>query len=274
MSAERCACGHIFESAAQHQSPLETALRDEELYEGYLTARAQQAEQAALTVEQALAENPRDPELAAAAQLAQEVARSIAADLAAQRTKTSALRCSMPVKPVIVPALPAAPLLVPPPVVTVAAVRPVPLPAVTATPVTAAPISRKPVLQRASTAKKAAGVLAALKSAKAKEMALRARQKQILEPPLSAPSESAPVASSNVPPAAFRQDQAIRAEKVMEARKPDTKECPNCTASVPPNTSRCHCGFTFLSGNPELPSLTLCTGDFTALRNSLKLNLR
>ena len=96
VSAERCACGHVFESAAQHQSPQETALRDEELYEGYLTARAQQAEQAAFTAEQALAENPRDPELAAAAQLAQEVARSIAADLAAQRTKTSALRRSMP----------------------------------------------------------------------------------------------------------------------------------------------------------------------------------
>lgn len=252
-------------------------MRDEELYEGYLNARAQQAEQAALTAEQAIAENPRDPELASAAQLAQEVARSIAADLAAQRTKTSALRLSLPVKPVIVPALPtAAPVLVAPPVVTVA-VRAEPIPAmITSTPVVSAPQTRKPVLQRASTAKKAAGVLAALKSAKAKEMAQRARQnqKQILEPPRAPLSEPVPVASSNVPPPAFRQEQTTRAEKVMEARKPDTKECPNCTANVPLNTSRCHCGFTFLSGNPELPSLTLCTGDFTALRNSLKLNLR
>ncbi len=61
----------------------------------------------------------------------------------------------------------------------------------------------------------------------------------------------------------------------MEARKTiDGKECPNCTSSVPVNTTRCQCGFAFVSGGTELPSLTLCTGDFTALRNSLKLNLR
>jgi hypothetical protein len=61
----------------------------------------------------------------------------------------------------------------------------------------------------------------------------------------------------------------------MESHKPaDGKECPNCTSSVPTNTTRCRCGFAFVSDGTELPSLTLCTGDFTALRNSLKLNLR
>lgn len=61
----------------------------------------------------------------------------------------------------------------------------------------------------------------------------------------------------------------------MEAhRTVDGKECPNCTSSVPLNTTRCQCGFAFKDSSTELPSLTLCTGDFTALRNSLNLNLR
>ena len=89
---------------------------------------------------------------------------------------------------------------------------------------------------------------------------------------------SAPATASThgtTPPSAFRMEQASRADKIMEARKTiDGKECPNCTSSVPVNTTRCRCGFAFVSGSTELPSLTLCTGDFTALRNSLKLNLR
>ena len=92
---------------------------------------------------------------------------------------------------------------------------------------------------------------------------------------IAKPQAVAEATPSHVPPGAFRQDQATRAEKIMVARKAaDTKDCPNCTASVPLNTNRCHCGFTFITNNSDLPSLTLCTGDFTALRDSLKLNLR
>jgi hypothetical protein len=80
---------------------------------------------------------------------------------------------------------------------------------------------------------------------------------------------SSTAAASAAPPSAFRKEQASKAEKIMEAQKSiDVKECPNCTSSVPTNTTRCQCGFAFVSGVNELPSLTLCTGDFTALRNS------
>ena len=143
-----------------------------------------------------------------------------------------------------------------------------------------APPAYNPGLQRASAAQKAAGVLAALKSAKAKETVARAQQALAAERGKSVQAHSQSILSDNTtnrstPPPAFRQDQSAKAEKIMEARKAvEAKECPNCTASVPLNTSRCHCGFTFISGNTDLPSLTLCTGDFTALRNSLKLNLR
>lgn len=309
ISAERCSCGHIFESS-QNQSPQEAALRDEELYESYLSARAQQAQQAAHNAERELAENPSNPELISAAELAREVARSIEVDLDAQRSKISALRRALPPKPVVLPPLPkievpvvqpkipavvipapvASAPVVPVPVVPVPVAKPAPtmvatpntekveLRAVAPEPV-ATPKAVKAVA-RANAAHKAAEVLAALKSAKAREAARRAREALEAEAKFAKQVAADPdilvqAVPKNVPPPAFRQDQAAKAERAMEARKAaDNKECPNCTATVPLNTSRCHCGFTFISGNTELPSLTLCTGDFTALRNSLNLNLR
>lgn len=317
IGADRCQCGHIFESS-QNQSPQEIALRDEELYESYLSARVQQARQAADNAEQALAEKPRDPELISAAELAREVARSIEVDLDAQRVKIAALRRALPPKPVVLPPLPKLEVPVVPPEVTVkvalttvvakpvsvppAVVAPAPVAAAISTPA-APPVSApppeveielkavasepvvkpktvvKPVAQ-ASAAHKAAEVLAALKSAKAREAARRAREALEAEAKFAKQVAANPdilvqAVPNSVPPAAFRQDQAAKAERVMETRKSaEEKECPNCTASVPNNTSRCHCGFAFISGNSDLPSLTLCTGDFTALRNSLKLNLR
>jgi len=283
----------MFESATQLQSPQEIALRDEEIYEGYLSARSEQAEQAAYIAAQALAEAPNDSEIIAATELAREVAREIEADLEAQRSKIAILRAALPVvikpviKPVIAPTPAIAPVTAPTPIKTKS---PLPLPepmilevAEPIKPALAtgsyAPPALDPKLHRASAAQKAAGVLAALKSAKAKEAAARAQQALSLEQKLKAQMAAQLVqqeaAASTSPSPSFRQEQAAKAEKVMEARRLiDAKECSNCTASVPLNTSRCHCGFTFNSGNTELPSLTLCTGDFTALRNSLKLNLR
>lgn len=306
IGADRCQCGHIFESS-QNQSPQEIALRDEELYESYLSARVQQARQAADNAEQALAEKPRDPELISAAELAREVARSIEVDLDAQRVKIAALRRALPPKPVVLPPLPKlevpiAPPQVPVEVATVVAKPVAPSPVEAPAPVAAAvsvippetkielkAVAPEPVAKpkavvktvaRASAAHKAAEVLAALKSAKAREAARRAREALEAEAKFAKQVAADPdilvqAVPNTVPPAAFRQDQAAKAERVMETRKAaEEKECPNCTASVPNNTSRCHCGFVFISGNSDLPSLTLCTGDFTALRNSLKLNLR
>jgi len=55
VSAARCDCGHDFESSAHPLSTLETTIREEELYESYLAARAEQARQAARTADEALA---------------------------------------------------------------------------------------------------------------------------------------------------------------------------------------------------------------------------
>lgn len=268
-------------------------LRDEELYEGYLAARAEQARQAACTAEEALADDTSNAELVAASALAQEVAKSIENDLAEQQSKIAAIRNALrelePVAPVVPPAVTKPSTVTKksashrPPVTPSAPARPAPAATVSPiqsdlkkTPPVAAPAKPVPVsVWHATTTQKAAGVLAALKNAKAREAVVRAQQAQAAA---EAEKTSAPAAVNThgtTPPSAFRMEQASRADRIMEARKTiDGKECPNCTSSVPVNTTRCRCGFAFVSGSTELPSLTLCTGDFTALRNSLKLNLR
>ena len=295
ISAVRCDCGHSFESAANNLSPLEATLRDEELYEGYLTARAEQARQAARIAEQALAKDTSNAELVSAAALAREVAKSIDSDLAEQQNKIAVIRNTLRNVESLAPVV--SPAAAKPSAVTKMSVshQPPVTPSTPARPAPAATVSPKlPDLEKtlavaalakpasvpvwhAATTQKAAGVLAALKNAKAREANARAQQAKA-NANAEAEQSSAPATASThgaVPPFAFRKEQASRAEKIMEARKTnDGKECPNCTSSVPVNTTRCQCGFAFVSGGTELPSLTLCTGDFTALRNSLKLNLR
>jgi hypothetical protein len=292
-SVVRCDCGHIFESAANSLSPLEATLRDEELYEGYLAARAEQARQAAYTAEEALADDTRNTELVAASALAQEVAKSIENDLAEQQNKIAAIRNALralkPAAPVAPPAVTKPSTVTKksashrPPVTPSAPARPAPAATASPRPVdlektlpAAAPAKPVPVpVWHATTTQKAAGVLAAIKNAKAREAVARAQQAKATAETeqLSAPATAS--AHGATPPSAFRMEQASRADKIMGARKTvDGKECPNCTSSVPINTTRCRCGFAFVSDSTELPSLTLCTGDFTALRDSLKLNLR
>ena len=283
VSAARCDCGHDFESSAHPLSTLETTLRDEELYESYLAARAEQARQAARTADEALANDGTNPELASAASLAREVAISIAGDLAEQQKKLAGIRNTMhetgqttttdllaisyvkekpaPPRPAIAPG---APMM---------------------RPVSAADVTPKAPTWSATATQKAAAVLATLKSAKARETDARARQhaatakekkqKVANNPSPFQPQPAAASTASTVAPPAFRKEQAARAEKITQALRPaDSKDCPNCTSSVPLGTTRCRCGFAFDTSGRDLPSLTLCTGDFTALRDSLKLNLR
>jgi len=289
----RCDCGHVFESATSNLSPLETSLRDEELYEGYLAARAEQARQAAHVAAEALAEGSSNPELVSACALAREVAKAIDDDLAEQQRKTAAIRNALralePVAPVAPPAAAKAAVkaeksashkqratpTVPKRPASAVTVSPVPAASEKKLPVTAPAKPASAAVWQATTTQKTAGVLAALKNAKVREAIARAQQAKTTS---EVAQTSAPATASThaaVPPPAFRKEQASRADMIMDARKAaDGKECPNCTSSVPLNTTRCQCGFAFVTGSTELPSLTLCTGDFTALRNSLKLNLR
>lgn len=304
-AAERCDCGHDFESTMDGSiAPEETALRDEELYENYLLARCEQAHQAAESARLVAVEHADDANLAAEADLAREVARSIDTDLAEQRKKIEGLRRLIEVKrpkPVIVKTAPVPPVAaatpqaestpkVPKPVVSAPAIEVTKTSAVEIVAIPAEPVKAEtPTVTPAATssaasAEKAAQVLKAIKRAKKREDVTRARKAKALEAKQQAVPIKVPEPAPQTPPAIeisanapdhFRQEQAARADLVMETRKrEDRKECPNCTASVPLNTSRCSCGFTFIAGGSDLPSLTLCTGDFTALRNSLNLHLR
>lgn len=293
-ASERCKCGHIFESAIVNElSPEEAALRDEELYENYLSARAEQANQAAQAAQAAYLDEPDNSDKAAEAELTREVSKSIGADLAEQRTKLEALRRAIGAQrpKAVLPALPpieapaVAPVIARPriePVSEIVVTKPASPPLSSLKPVKVVSSDAPALASPAAVAQKAARVLNAIKQAKAREATARShKQKKAPAKTVSAPKPAAvpasqpPIEVSVVPPPSFRQEQAARAEIVMETRKlADTKDCPNCTASVPLNTTRCSCGFAFITGGNDLPSLTLCTGDFTALRNSLNLNLR
>lgn len=291
-----CACGYAFEAAggAGTMSDDEAALRDEELYENYLAARAGQAAEAARAAADWLAEEPDNSDRGAAAQLAQEVAKSLEADLNEQRAKIAALRHALgprplstpparsvvaaapkpvqqpkPVKPIVskpavLPAAVAQPRASTPP----AALKPQPAPssgpapgAVATASARAPTASTEVALPPLSSAHTAAAALEAIKRAKMIENA--------------ATEPQAPAVSATAPES-FRAEQSARASRVVAgqpAAPANSKDCPNCTASVPLAATRCRCGYAFVTSSNDLPTLTLCTGDFTALRNSLKLNL-
>jgi ribosomal protein L40E len=281
VDAANCACGHEFEAMGGNNSASadEQALRDEELYENYLAARAGQAAEAARAAAEWLAAEPGNSDRANAAQLAQEVASSLEADLNEQRAKISAMRRALgprlmstpPAKPAAVaapkpakqqaaakPAAPAQPAAKPHVSAAQATPKPAPAPAKPA-PSPAPAVSAGATLPSMSSPYKATAALEAIKRAKAQE---------------AVAATPAPTVTAT-PPDSFRAEQAARASRaIAEQAKPvNSKDCPNCTAAVPLATTRCRCGYTFVSGTNDLPTLTLCTGDFTALRNSLKLNL-
>lgn len=296
----RCDCGHLFEAdGSGGASADDISLRDEELYENYLVARATQAQEAARVAQDALTEDPDNPEKMSAAELAREVAQSILSDLVEQRVKVAALRATVPI--IAAPRAPTPPIeklglaassqpivasLTVSPVQVTATQKSAPTPAALSPKLPATPppkVSLPPV----TVPRKAVAALEALKHAKARELVDHAQSTApaataIPEPkiasdrPADAPTVTTPTVT-NIPPATFRAEQAAKADKVMDTHKTAVtqgKECPNCTASVPTSTTRCRCGFVFASGGNDLPTLTLCTGDFTALRNSLNLHLR
>lgn len=282
VDAADCACGYEFETAGGNNttSAEEQALRDEELYENYLAARAGQAAEAARAAADWLAEEPDNSDRANAAQLAQEVAASLEADLQEQRAKINAMRRILPrlrstpptAKPAAV-AAPKAPVPNPTTPAPRAAAAKVPAGAPPATPRPAPAATVTPAPQPAPTASKPAAAVGAATALPSMSSTYKAAA--ALDAIKRAKAQEATATVTATPPDSFRAEQAARAARAISDKPAaaNSKDCPNCTASVPLATTRCRCGFTFVTGTNNLPTLTLCTGDFTALRNSLKLNL-
>lgn len=325
INSTRCECGH---DLGGQGSPLETTLRDEELYESYLAARAEQAQESVQAAARALTEDQGNDDLASALTLSKEVAASIEEDLAQQRDKIQKLREMIPPPTLVAMASPtdttrtvSTPVQATPKKKVETRIEKLDVSA-PPTEIGTQPISETPALSDfesksdipdrspvflnnaaslASTANsteraspvmlttpssmlhKASTALSALKQAKAREgaqqlAALRAqiaRQKKIDQEKAEQEAAAEALAhSSFTPPTAFRDEQAARAERAMQDHILNSKECPNCTSRLSLNVTRCQCGYAFPNGSTELPTLTLCTGDFTALRNTFLADLR
>lgn len=240
VSASQCRCGHHFES--DNTSSADDALHDEELYELYLAARVEQTRQAMVAAFETHNADPGNTGKMAALDLSRNVAKEVEDDLRAQREKIAVMRnAGSSGIPASKPASARIPAHTPslnhnPP----STARP-------ATPRATTPVPKMNVPTAA--ASRIAGVLSALKDAKARETTTAVPKAKV---------------SSE-----FRQEQGARANKVMETLASESAvNCPNCTAILPANIARCTCGYTFPKSSANLPSLTLCTSDFTALRNT------
>ncbi|MHB8455009.1 MAG: zinc ribbon domain-containing protein [Acidiferrobacterales bacterium] len=100
---------------------------------------------------------------------------------------------------------------------------------------------------------------------KAAEKAFHAAQAAKAEQALKA-AKAGQHAGHNKPGAAFRAAQAARAEQIVStAKSADTKECPNCTASVASAAKSCRCGFSFPAGITEMPVLALSPSELAEL---------
>jgi hypothetical protein len=77
-------------------------------------------------------------------------------------------------------------------------------------------------------------------------------------------------ATSTAAPPAFVARQSAHARKILaDAARNATKECPNCTASVPVQVKRCRCGFEFPSGECQIPPLILSAEERAAIVQAL-----
>lgn len=90
--ASACSCGYVFESGKGGDFlTAEARARDEQLYEEYLRARAQQAHEAARLATELAERDPQDSQKASAAALKRLAAEQAEAELAAQAARVAAM---------------------------------------------------------------------------------------------------------------------------------------------------------------------------------------
>lgn len=246
-SAVHCACGHCFDPDAvtDKKTAVEVAIRQERLYHDYLAAREIQAE-AAYDVARADAfADPSDTYKAAYALAAEQALNTARAELRQQAQQTVQL------KKLTVQSAPAP-----------RSATPVAKPRITkrkhapAKPATAKPTSASATPAALIPAKTPVRAVAPIAQP---SRAFRARQAKHAE--AIARKAIAAVEIPVTPATASPSAPAVRVAPV-----PATKDCPNCTAKVPPNTARCRCGFGFNMASLEMASLPLDAAALAILR--------
>lgn len=290
VSAALCACGHCFDPAAvtDKKAAVDVAIHEERLYHDYLAAREIQAEAVYEVARADALANPDDTYAAAQALAAEQALNAARAELRIQAQKTLHLKRS-PVQttptapnparasrstvrtratkrkpavqtparasqPSIATAAVASPKIASPPVVKPATA---PAPIATATP-TPAP-SAKPVPAAMPIITTVAPQPAAPKPSAQPNQAFRVRQAKMAEAIVRNTVPASPTPSATSP---------ARAVSPAPKKRPGaaTKECPNCTAAVPPNATQCRCGYGLSTASLEMASLSLDAGALAILR--------
>ncbi len=211
LDAGHCACGHEFDhdDTDANLSSEAIRLKAEELYENYLAARA---EQAASAVMNAQAEYARDPvnslksqRVASAIQESEEAR----AALAAQSARVTEMRNALPAP------IPAPRPVQPPVVAKKKTIAPPAKPVV-------APLPARAAAKTAPDVDNTANIAYARAKRAARKSAMTKMRHTPAPKPVASKAQSAPPAmiQSKTPNPAFRQAQAVRAEKIL--RKSET----------------------------------------------------
>jgi hypothetical protein len=280
--AGRCACGHLFagEDPPSSLGSLQAALKEEELYADYLSARAKQAAQAAVVAQSVHANNRDNANKAEEARRALESAEAARAEAVAQNARVARLAQALnAMKSTGTPA----------PTINPAPARP-------AVPQRAAPVSPRPVASTPTAGRTVAAPAAAtqLKSCPLCTARIRADvmactcgfsfQPAQLEgldlaagQPISATADAgrarlareaeralqrarANKIATEDPIEAGRARLAREAERALQrAQVAKPRECPHCTAAVAATATRCACGYAFDGGRKggPMPGLSL-----------------
>ncbi|HEX7043757.1 MAG TPA: hypothetical protein VF203_03990 [Burkholderiales bacterium] len=265
-----CRCGYCFDpDALARTNPDAYAHQQDRLYRDYLAARIAQAEAELAVARQLASEDPENTYKASSALLAEQALNALRAEMREVVNRLAAARAAHAGSP---PA-PPTPVRRPP---ERAARGPTPA---SAPPRAASPAAPRPAPAASPPMPPPAPSAAAHRT-----------------PP--APKSPAPApAMSSRPGKKFRQLQAQRAEAIARAHAaaprppraaaavaraapvnrgapahtsaPPMQECPNCTASVPADRTRCGCGYTLSRAAQEVPPLTLDAGALAILTEGL-----
>ena len=260
-SASTSGCGYVFHGDMLQEPDLapELAAQDEKLYQAYLAARL---EQCISDAENAEADARADPGNTHKTQRAREMIALVdaaRADLKAQTAKTAdAVRLADIAKtqrgiksrtmgkpdrrPVAKPATPAH---------TESAKHHKQMQ--TDRKSTKQAIAAAKAIQTTQVVNESTGDAEQAARAQAFHTAQTAKANQAMKA-LQAAKVREQAAKTNEAGALFKAHQAARAAQIMRT---ETKDCPNCTATLLLNVRECRCGFTFSGETNEMPGLSL-----------------
>ncbi|HEY8554778.1 MAG TPA: hypothetical protein VIL43_09600 [Burkholderiales bacterium] len=259
-----CRCGYCFDpDALARTNPDAYAHQQDRLYRDYLAARIAQAEAELAVARQLASEDPENAHKASNVLLAEQALNALRAEMREVLNRLAAARAarggSAPTPSTSVrrspPRTPKEPAAVgtssrPTPPAPMTAPQPAPSSAAHATTARTPAASKRPAATPAMSSRPSEK----FRQLQAQRAEAIARARTAGPKPPRAPAPVAPAAA----PA-----------KRGSATAPPMQECPNCTASVPADRTRCGCGYTFSRAAQEMPPITLDAGALAILTEGL-----